>query len=216
MAQDTVGGEPNTASNIGTGAGVFAQKVGVDLRLRSVKSTDADLAVAETADEIQLSGAGTSAPTASRTVKRDADGRAQVEDPAAAKDIANKGYLEAFISTLEAALAADETTPTAYGDITGVSVTLNKAGRWLIMASVHIKNGSNGGTTTVRLLVNGAAQNGEAWGQPAANGNVSIYYQWLYTAATAGLVAKLQADTDVGLVTTKATDTKITAIYLGA
>ena len=48
----TGGGEANTASNVGTGAGVFKQKVGVDLEMRSISSSDFD--VTEGADEIEI------------------------------------------------------------------------------------------------------------------------------------------------------------------
>ena len=46
------GGESNTASNVGTGAGVFKQKTGVDLEMRSISSSDFD--VTEGADEIEI------------------------------------------------------------------------------------------------------------------------------------------------------------------
>ena len=45
-------GEANTASNVGSGAGVFKQKTGVDLELRSLAS--ADLNIAEGIDEIEI------------------------------------------------------------------------------------------------------------------------------------------------------------------
>lgn len=46
------GGESNTASNVGTGAGVFKQKTGVDLEMRSISSSDFD--VTEGVDEIEI------------------------------------------------------------------------------------------------------------------------------------------------------------------
>jgi hypothetical protein len=46
------GGEANTASNVGSGAGVFKQKTGVDLELRSISSSD--LNVAQGVDEIEI------------------------------------------------------------------------------------------------------------------------------------------------------------------
>jgi hypothetical protein len=45
-------GEVNTASNVGAGAGVFKQKTGVDLELRSISSSDFD--VTQGADEIEI------------------------------------------------------------------------------------------------------------------------------------------------------------------
>lgn len=46
------GGEVNTASNVGTGAGVFKQKTGVDLEMRSISSSDFN--VTEGVDEIEI------------------------------------------------------------------------------------------------------------------------------------------------------------------
>ena len=45
-------GEVNTASNVGSGAGVFKQKTGVDLEFRSLSSSD--LNITEGADEIEI------------------------------------------------------------------------------------------------------------------------------------------------------------------
>lgn len=45
-------GEANTASNVGSGAGVFKQKTGVDLEMRSISSSD--LNIAEGVDEIEI------------------------------------------------------------------------------------------------------------------------------------------------------------------
>jgi len=47
-------GESNTASNVGSGAGSFAQKSGVDLQLRSIVSSDSSLNITQNASEIDL------------------------------------------------------------------------------------------------------------------------------------------------------------------
>lgn len=50
-------GEANTASNLGTGAGVYKEKVGVDLRLRTILA-GANITVTENADDITIAASG--------------------------------------------------------------------------------------------------------------------------------------------------------------
>jgi hypothetical protein len=58
MAQGPAqGGEKNTASNVGTGTGVFKQKSGTDLQFRSVKGLN-DLSVGLNGDDIELNAKG--------------------------------------------------------------------------------------------------------------------------------------------------------------
>ncbi|BCV01460.1 MAG: hypothetical protein CM15mV42_1410 [uncultured marine virus] len=51
---DTLG-EPNLAINVGSGAGVWKDKVGETLRFRSILSSDGSIIITENADEIDLS-----------------------------------------------------------------------------------------------------------------------------------------------------------------
>jgi hypothetical protein len=51
-------GEVNTASNIGTGEGVFSAKVGTDLEFKSLTSSDASITISASATEIDLTTAG--------------------------------------------------------------------------------------------------------------------------------------------------------------
>lgn len=95
MSQDySDTGERNTGSNVGAGAQVLKDKSGVDLRHRSLVGEDG-IEVTQTADEITIGGP-TSAPTPGTPILRDVDGRAEVEDPTTAKEIANKGYIESL------------------------------------------------------------------------------------------------------------------------
>ena len=50
-------GEVNTASNVGTGSGVFKQKSGVDLELRSIVA-GSNMTITQTADEITFDASG--------------------------------------------------------------------------------------------------------------------------------------------------------------
>lgn len=50
-------GEANTASNVGTGAGVYKAKVGVDLRLRTILA-GANITITENADDITIAASG--------------------------------------------------------------------------------------------------------------------------------------------------------------
>ena len=58
------GGEVNTASNVGTGEGVFKQKTGVDLEFKSFVA-GSNITFTPTADEIQIDAAGGESNTAS-------------------------------------------------------------------------------------------------------------------------------------------------------
>jgi len=47
-------GEPNTASNVGSGAGLFKDKLGEVLRFKSLSSSDGSISISEGADEIDI------------------------------------------------------------------------------------------------------------------------------------------------------------------
>jgi len=51
---DTAAGEANTASNVGTGTGIYKQKTGVDLELKTLKSTDSSVTIASETSEVTL------------------------------------------------------------------------------------------------------------------------------------------------------------------
>jgi hypothetical protein len=51
----TTTGEPNTAANVGTGTGVWKDKVGETLNFKSLTSADSSVTITQTADEIDLS-----------------------------------------------------------------------------------------------------------------------------------------------------------------
>lgn len=48
------GGEANTASNVGTGAGVFKQKTAVDLQFKSIRSSDGTVSITGNTDDVDI------------------------------------------------------------------------------------------------------------------------------------------------------------------
>ena len=54
----TGGGEANTASNLGTGEGLYAQKVGVDLEFKSLKA-GTNVTLSSDANTVTISASGT-------------------------------------------------------------------------------------------------------------------------------------------------------------
>ena len=54
-----VSGEPNTAANVGTGVGVYRDKVGETLNFKSLISSDSSVSIVSTTNEIDLTTTGT-------------------------------------------------------------------------------------------------------------------------------------------------------------
>lgn len=122
---------------------------------------------------------------------------------------------------LYAKASATLTLTTSYVDIPSCTVTLNKAGVWLILGVANCNYGGGNDTAIlVQLLANGAAQTGLIQSfLTAASGNVANGPQtWLYTTANTTDVAKLQAKKNTGTTGTSFTgaDSTITAVWLHA
>lgn len=90
------GGENNTASNVGAGAGVFKIKTGVDLELRSMVA-GTNMSITQTADEITFDSTSTGIPL----VDDDADRDATYPSPTNDFQVYNKrqGLIETYNST---------------------------------------------------------------------------------------------------------------------
>lgn len=99
--------------------------------------------------------------------------------------------LEMVPLTTHAAASSQLITTTSFQDIPNCSVTLNRAGTWLIRCAVEAVPGTGDGVTTVQLVVNGSAQTVFARGSEA-NQTQMLGQEWRITSVTSGWVAKLQ------------------------
>lgn len=119
---------------------------------------------------------------------------------------------------LQARASSTLTLTTTFADIPGCSVTLDRAGRWLIEGVFDFFAEGGAGTDAAgRLVVGGTAQTPFARAVAASGWWAGTVAQsWLITGVTAGTVAKLQAAKAGGAGTSevRATNTCITAIWL--
>ncbi len=120
---------------------------------------------------------------------------------------------------LRAASTADLVLGVAAADIAGATVTLTKAGLWLIIGVFDLEYSVAGSTVAVgRLMAGGVAQTPDASyrNDDSAVGRASITSVWKYTAAVND-VAKLQALKTVAAatITAKNGQCTITAVFIG-
>ena len=111
------GGEANTGSNVGTGAGIFKQKVGVDLEHRSIIGSDPIVAT-ENTNDITF----TFVPSSNLDIN--GNKLINVTDPTSNQDAATKAYVDSQISGFDLNTVGD----TGTGSVTLDSQTLSIVG----------------------------------------------------------------------------------------
>lgn len=152
---DLVGsaGESNTASNVGTGAGVFKQKTGVDLEFKSLKSSDSSVTITGDTNEIDLVVA--SAPSATyagqtRTTYTAGTGGIAQYNPVYVS--ANNTVLKASASGIATAkvigLAPAAISATASGAIVTKGLLTGVGSGWTAGAPVYLSTTAGATTQT--------------------------------------------------------------------
>jgi len=141
----------------------------------------------------------------------------------AAADIADlEARLDATAGLIVFANAtASLTLTTTFQTIVGTSITLPRAGKYLIQATfdlIGIGAGDTGANLAGQLLVNGVAQpaQGIFRAEFTAAARATVAQQWVYQAVTAGQTALLQAAKSSGTGTSIAGNphTSISALWV--
>lgn len=102
---------------------------------------------------------------------------------------------------------------TSYVDVAGATVTLDRAGAWLILMVGQLSVASTDGFARVQIVVNGVAQTPEATVPISSQSGVTVNTFALVSASN-GHVAKLQAKKDSGSGGSTLNDSRIIAIWL--
>jgi hypothetical protein len=149
-----------------------------------------------------------------RVAAQTAPDPAPVLKPAPADNVAQIAYCSAALTLVTG----------TYNDITGATLTLDRAGRYLILGCFDFL-GFGAGDLNIgalgRLVADGTAQAPLAmFSNLVIAGGVSqrstVCQQWLYTAAATGQVVKLQAEKNGGTGASQASSqSSISALWIG-
>lgn len=122
-------GEVNTASNLGTGSGVFASKVGVDLQFKSLKAgTNVTLSATSTEITINASGGGGGVLMDTQILSFDG-GNIVVKASGTTADLAAVTATKDFSTASRSTLILNKPTSVIYHNIHAVFTTAETVGR---------------------------------------------------------------------------------------
>lgn len=149
-------GEPNTAANIGTGIGVYKDKVGETLNFKSLISSDSSVSIVSTTNEIDLTTTGTgltsvglSMPSAFSVTNTPltANGSLSVAGAGSASQVVlGDGTLGNFPAQSLGPIGyfsfdASSTISSAYTtDLAGITITNNATGSWIVAWTTALPN----------------------------------------------------------------------------
>jgi hypothetical protein len=121
-------------------------------------------------------------------------------------------------NNVQIALAsANLTLTTTPADIPGTSLTLAKAGRYWLNGVFDFNYAAGDAILVGSLVAGGAGFANSALYAPPGTARQTVSQQWIYTAATSGVIAKLQGLKGGGTAgsQTIASNTTLTAVYIG-
>lgn len=148
----------------------------------------------------------------------DAQGRVIERSRLQVSDLPGGGYPTSQANDAQIAYAsADLTLSGSYADVTGATITLAQAGVYLVTACVEFSIGSTNILLSAQLVANGSAKAQLATTKSLSTGVIqSASQQWIYTAAAAGEIVKLQGKKAGGAGADKilATDTSISVLWV--
>ena len=196
------GGEANTGSNVGTGAGIFKQKAGVNLEMYSLRSSDNLIAVTQNTGNNTVDLAFT--PTGN--LDMNAQRIVNLTDPVGAQNAATKAYVDSLAGSGTLDILADDGSTTITIDLatetltiagTANQITSSVAGNVVTLglpSSINV----NSATTTALATARDIALTGVVTGTASFDGtaNASI------NTAFSGLNVTLGTDTTGSYVAT--------------
>ena len=119
-APGATGGEANTGSNVGTGAGLFKQKAGVDLELYSLRTSDTNITVTQNTGNNTVDLAFV--PSADINVQ--SQKITNLATPAAGTDAATKAYVDSLAGSGTLDILADDGSTTITIDLSTEQLTI--------------------------------------------------------------------------------------------
>jgi len=194
------GGEVNTASNLGAGVGVFGSKSGVDLRFRSILSSNSNLTVATSGTTelnfgflttpvvsgavISVQSVNASAPSAGRETLFNRDGNYTSINSSSETSILPKTYTAIMTAT-------SSTTSTTHGDVPQLVSTSLGTGYYKIMFDGEYATSATAVGAGFRLT-NGTATIGTMsvlWKLRQASDGVDSFFDYGQNTTAANIVS---------------------------